>query len=134
MKSVWLARALAVALVMTPLTALAQLAPADAAAFMGNWTVTLDTPQGSFDQTVVIKDEGGKVVAEMSSQMQPDVQKVTDVTRKGDDLILKFAGNFQGNPFDAQITMSPDGADKCKLLFDINGGQFSMNGAGTRKK
>jgi len=134
MKSVWLARALAVALVMTPLTALAQLAPTDAANFIGNWTVTLDTPQGSFDQTVVIKDEGGKVVAEMSSQMQPDVQKVTDVTKKGDDLILKFAGNFQGNPFDAQITMSPDGADKCKLLFDINGGQFSMNGAGTRKK
>ena len=134
MKSVWLARALAVALVMTPLTALAQLAPADAANFIGNWTVTLDTPQGSFDQTVVIKDEGGKVVAEMSSQMQPDVQKVTDVSKKGDDLILKFAGNFQGNPFDALITMSPDGADKCKLLFDINGGQFSMNGAGTRKK
>ena len=134
MKSVWLARAFAVALVMAPLSAFAQLAPADAANFMGNWTVTLDTPQGSFDQTVIIKEEGGKVIAEMSSQMQPDVQKVTDVSKKGDDLILKFAGNFQGNPFDAQITMSPDGADKCKLLFDINGGQFSMNGAGTRKK
>jgi hypothetical protein len=101
---------------------------------MGNWTVTLDTPQGSFDQSVVIKDEGGKVVAEMSSQMAPETQKVTDVTKKGEDLILKFAGNFQGNPFDATITMTPDGADKCKLVFDVNGGQFSMNGAGTRKK
>lgn len=134
MKSVWLARAIATALVMTPLVAVAQLAPGDAAAFIGNWTVSLDTPQGSFDQSVVIKDEGGKVVAEMSNQMQPDVQKVTDVTRKGEDLVLKFSGNFQGNPFEAVITMSPDGADKCKLVFDVNGGQFSMNGSGTRKK
>jgi hypothetical protein len=134
MKSVWIARSLAIALVMTPLAAAAQLAPADAANFMGNWTVTLDTPQGSFDQSVVIKDEGGKVVAEMSSQMAPETQKVTDVTKKGEDLILKFAGNFQGNPFDATITMTPDGDDKCKLVFDVNGGQFSMNGAGTRKK
>jgi hypothetical protein len=138
MKSAWIARALAIALVMTPLglfaSGAAQLAPADAANFIGNWTVTLDTPQGSFDQSVVIKDEGGKVVAEMSSQMAPETQKVTDVTKKGEDLILKFAGNFQGNPFDATITMTPDGADKCKLVFDVNGGQFSMNGAGTRKK
>jgi len=134
MKSAWIARVLAATLVMTPIAAMAQLAPADAANFIGNWTVSLDTPQGSFDQSVVIKDEGGKVVAEMSSQMQPDVQKVTDVSKKGDDLVLKFSGNFQGNPFDATITMSPDGADKCKLVFDINGGQFSMNGAGTRKK
>jgi hypothetical protein len=138
MKSAWIARALAIALVMAPLALFAssgaQLAPADAANFMGNWTVTLDTPQGSFDQSVVIKDEGGKVVAEMSSQMAPETQKVTDVTKKGEDLILKFAGNFQGNPFDATITMTPDGDDKCKLVFDVNGGQFSMNGAGTRKK
>ena len=68
---------------------------------MGSWSLTLDSPQGAFEQTLVLKDEGGKVVAEISSQMQPDVQKVTDVTKKGDDLVLKFAGNFQGNPFDA---------------------------------
>ncbi len=93
----------------------AQLAPADAGAFMGTWTLMLDSPQGAFEQTMVLKDEGGKVVAEISNQMQPDVQKVTDVTKKGDDLVLKFAGNFQGNPFDAAITLTPDGTDKCKV-------------------
>jgi len=111
----------------------AQLAPADAGAFMGSWTLTLDSPQGSFEQTMVLKDEGGKAVAELSSQMQPDVQKVTDVSKKGDDLILKFAGNFQGNPFDAEITLTPDGTDKCKVTFDVNGGQFTMSGSGTKK-
>ena len=61
------------------------------------------------------------------------VQKVTDVTKKGNDLVLKFAGNFQGNPFDAMITLTPDGTDKCKVTFDINGGQFTMSGTGTKK-
>ena len=111
----------------------AQLTVADAGAFMGTWSLTLDGPQGSFEQTMVLKDEGGKAVAELSSQMAPDVQKVTDVSKKGDNLVLKFAGNFQGNPFDAEITLTPDGTDKVKVAFDINGGQFTMNGTGTKK-
>jgi len=118
----------------------AQLTVADAGAFMGTWSLNLDSPQGSFEQTMVLKDEGGKAVAEISSQMAPDVQKVTDVSKKGNDLVLKFAGNFQGNPFDAEITLVPDGTDlvpdgtdKCKVTFDVNGGQFTMNGTGTKK-
>lgn len=124
---------LALAFVLSPLTASAQLAPADAGTFMGTWVLNLDTPQGSMEQNVVLKDEGGKVVAEMSSQMAPETQKVTDVTKAKDDLVLKFAGNFQGNAFDAVITMTPDGTDKVKVTFDINGGQFTMSGTGTKK-
>jgi hypothetical protein len=101
---------------------------------MGEWTLTLESPQGAFEQTLVLKDEGGKVIGEMTSQMQPEVQKVTDVSKSKTDLVLKFAGNFQGNPFDAVITITPDGEDKGKVLFDINGGQFSMSGTGTRTK
>jgi len=123
----------AVVIVLASSLSAAQLAPADAGAFMGSWTLALDTPQGNFEQSLVLKDEAGKVVGEMSSQMAPDVQKVTDVTKKGDELILKFAGNFQGNAFDATITMTPDGSDKCKVTFDVNGGQFTMSGTGTKK-
>ena len=111
----------------------AQLAPGDAGAFVGSWTLNLDSPQGAFEQSLVLKDEDGKVVAEISNQMQPDVQKVTDVSKKGSDLVLKFAGNFQGNPFDAEITLTPDGTDKCKVMFDVNGGQFTMSGTGVKK-
>ena len=96
-------------------------------------SLTLDSPQGPFEQNLVVKEEGGKVVAEITSQMQPDVQKVTDVTREKDNLVLKFAGNFQGNAFDAAITMTPDGTDKAKVTFDVNGGQFTMSGTGTKK-
>jgi hypothetical protein len=128
-------RTLAFALVLLPFAtaAEAQIAPADAGSFMGTWALTLDSPQGAFEQSMVLKDKAGKVVAELSNQMQPEVQEVTDVTKNGADLVLKFAGNFQGNPFDAVITLTPDGTDKCKVLFDVNGGQFSMNGTGTKK-
>ena len=124
--------AVAVVLVTGVMSAQA-LSPVDAGAFMGSWTLALDTPQGSFEQSLVLKDEDGKVIAEISNQMQPDVQKVTDVSKKGDDLMLKFSGNFQGNPFDAVITMTPDGTDKCKVMFDVNSGMFTMNGTGTKK-
>ena len=53
--------------------------------------------------------------------------------KAGADLVMKFAGNFQGNPFDAAITMTPDGTDKAKVTFDVNGGQFTMSGTGTKK-
>ena len=124
---------LALAIALSTGIGAAQLTPADAGAFMGSWSLMLDSPQGAFEQTMVLKDEGGKAVAEISNQMQPEVQKVTDVTMKGTDLILKFAGNFQGNPFDAMITMTPDGTDKAKVTFDVNGGQFTMSGTGIKK-
>jgi len=110
------------------------VAPADAGEFMGVWSLMLDTPQGSFEQTLTVKDDAGKVVAEISSDMQPEAQKITDVTKDGRNLVLKFSGNYQGNPFDAAITVTPDGADKATINFDVNGGQFTMAGAGTRTK
>ena len=126
---------LALLLLIAPITASAQaLAPADAGDFMGVWTLTLDSPQGAFEQMLTVKDEEGKVVAEATSQMQPEAQKITDVSKTGGNLVLKFSGNFQGNPFDATITLTPDGEDKAKVVFDINGGMFTMPGTGTRRK
>jgi len=122
-------------LLLAPVMASAQnVAPADAGEFMGVWSLMLDTPQGSFEQTLTVKDDAGKVVAEISSDMQPEAQKITDVTKDGRNLVLKFSGNYQGNPFDAAITVTPDGADKATINFDVNGGQFTMAGAGTRTK
>ena len=108
------------------------LTVADLGSFAGEWTLTLDTPQGPFDQSLVFKDEGGKAVAEMHNDMA-GTQKVTDITKDGDNLVLKFAGNFQGNPFDAAVTLTPDGTDKLKVTFDVNAGQFTMSGTGVKK-
>jgi hypothetical protein len=125
---------IALAIALSSGVATAQsLTAADAGAFIGTWALMLDSPQGAFEQNLVLKDEGGKVVGELTNQMQPDVQKVTDITKEKDNLVMKYAGNFQGNPFDAAVTLVPDGTDKVKVTFDVNGGQFTMNGTGTKK-
>ena len=125
---------IALAIALSSAVAAAQaLTATDAGAFMGTWVLKLDFPQGPFEQNVVLKEEAGKVIAELTSPIQPDTQKVTDITKDKDNLVMKFAGNFQGNPFDAAITMTPDGTDKAKVSFDINGGQFTMSGTGVKK-
>jgi hypothetical protein len=106
---------------------------ADLGIFTGKWTLSIDSPQGPFENELVFKEDGGKALVEMTNQMQPEAQKVTDISKSGSDVVLKYAGNFQGNPFDAAITLTPDGTDKCKVTFDVNGGQFTMSGTGAKK-
>jgi hypothetical protein len=125
----------AVALVLAAAApARAQLAPADAGDFMGAWTLVVDSPQGPFEQELTLKEEEGKVVAVITSMIQPEGQKITDVAVVGKDLVLKFAGNYQGNAFDAKITVTPTEAGKAAVNFDVNSGQFAMSGSGTKKK
>jgi hypothetical protein len=124
----------AFALSLAAAPAHAQLAPADAGDFMGAWTLMLDSPQGPFEQELMLKEEEGKVVAVITSMIQPEGQKITDVAKVGKDLVLKFAGNYQGNAFDAKITVTPTDDGKATVAFDVNNGQFAMSGSGTRKK
>jgi hypothetical protein len=136
MKFQWFARTIVAAtLVLAPLVASAQstLASADAASFLGTWTITVDSPQGAFEQTVTLKDAAGKVAGEISSQMQPGTQAIDDISKSGSDLVLKFQGDFQGMAFSAKITMTPDGSDKAGVTFDVMDGQFVMQGTGVKK-
>jgi hypothetical protein len=131
-----IARAIVLAaLVLAPVAAAAQsaLASSEATAFLGTWTMTLESPQGAFEQTLVIKDMAGKVGAELTNQMAPEPTHITDITKAGTDLVLKFAGDFQGNAFTAAITLTPDGDDKAKASFNIMDGMFVMEGAATKK-
>jgi len=124
---------LAVVLALSSQLGAQALTVADLGMFTGEWTLTLDGPQGPMEMNVNVKDDGGKAIAELTSQIQPEPLKITDLTKDGENVVLKFAGNYQGNPFDAAVTLTPDGTDKCKVTFDVNGGQFTMNGTGTKK-
>jgi len=123
-----------VAVLAAATPARAQLTPADAGDFMGVWTMVVDSPQGPFEQEMTLKEEDGKVVAVIVSLIQPEGQKITDLAVTGKDLVLKFAGNYQGNAFDAKITVTPTEADKASVNFDINSGQFAMSGTASKKK
>ena len=57
---------------------------------------------------------------------------ITDISRDGDDLILSFERNFQGNAIDVVMTLTLDG-DMINATQDIGGGQFSMSGSGKKQ-
>src|SRR5262249_40352056 len=125
----------AITLLLAPSIGAAQstLAAADAGAFLGTWTLTVESPQGPFDQTVELKDSGGKVSAQLTSALSPTPTDITDISKDGQDLVLKFQGDFQGNAFSAKLTLAPQGTDKAKVTFDVMEGQFVMDGTGTKK-
>jgi hypothetical protein len=109
----------------------AALTPADAAKFMGAWLLTLDSPQGPFAMTMTLTDVEGKVACELTSDMMP-AQKVTDISKAGNDLVLKYQGDFQGQAFAAKITLTPVD-EKLGVNFDVMDGQFMMSGVGLKK-
>ena len=109
----------------------ASLSTADAAKFMGAWLLTLDSPQGPFAMTMTLTDAQGKVACELTSDIMP-AQKVEDISKSGNDLVLKYQGDFQGQAFAAKITLTPV-EDKLGVNFDVMDGQFMMTGTGAKK-
>ena len=117
----------------SPVNAQSSLAATDATAFLGSWVITLDSPQGPFEQTLELKDAGGKVSGQITSAIAPEPTQVTDIAKDGQDLVLKFNGDFQGTAFTAKITMTLQGSDKAKATFDVMDGQFVMDGTAVKK-
>ena len=130
----WLLRLLATAAILcAPAVAAAPsaLAAADASKFLGNWAVAMDTPQGAFTLNLSVTDKSGKVAAEVSADMLP-TQEITDITKAGDDLVLKYASEVQGQAFNVKMTMSVQGSQG-KVIFDAADGQFVMEGNASKK-
>jgi hypothetical protein len=131
----WFRTAIAIAAVFgAVLTASAQTpaTAADAAPFMGNWSLMLETPQGNLplDVTVKTSPHAGDVVYEVGGGDMFPTQAVTDVTKSDASLVLKHALDFQGNQIPVKITLTPDGG-KMKYGFDAAG--MTVEGVATKK-
>lgn len=107
--------------------------PAQAAPFLGEWAVASEGPQGPTTFALTVKVTDGKVGAEISSERMPEKQAITDISRSGEILTLKYSLNFQGTAVPVVVTLTPS-AETLKVTFDFAGGQFTMAGTGTKKK
>ena len=103
----------------------------EASAFMGTWVLTMETPRGANEQTVVIRDEAGEVAATLGGGRGGQID-ISDIARDGESLVLAFEREFQGNAIDVVLTLSLDG-EVINAIQDIAGGQFSMTGSGKRQ-
>ncbi|HKT79569.1 MAG TPA: hypothetical protein VJP86_05080 [Vicinamibacterales bacterium] len=123
----------AVALFALPRPAAAQLKPEDAAKFIGGWALGLDTPQGAMTMTLTVKNDDGKVVGSIVSDLAPEPQTITDITKDGESLVLKYMLDFQGQGIPAKIVMTPAG-DAMGANFDFADGQFVLPASSVTKK
>ena len=116
----------------TPAPAPAPLTAADAKPLLGDWTINADSAMGPMAFVLTIKTEGDKAVGVMASDMIGS-SPITDITKAGDNITLRYAFDYQGNAVPAEVTLTPAG-DTLKVYFDFASGAFTMPGTATRKK
>jgi hypothetical protein len=126
--------ALALALAAVPGAASAQSAldVSQAQAFMGSWTLAMTSQMGNFNMGLEFTDMAGKVGATLDFPDAGMNQAITEISKDGEDLVLAFVGEAQGQTFDAVITLTPTAADAVDVYFDIAAGAFAMTGTGTK--
>ncbi len=117
--------------VFSPAAATAQsmLDTSEAKAFLGNWNVALEADFGAFEMGLNLQDRGGKVAASVGSSQQ-GMSNVTDITRSGENLVLSYEMDYQGQrlPVTLTLTLGPDG-EGFTASFDF--GQFIASGTAT---
>ena len=99
----------------------------EASAFLGTWVITLERPQGgTFDQTLAVRDEGGKVAARIDNG-RGGANDITDIPKNGDDLVLTFERPGTAVAGEVVISLTADGA-MINAIMTLGGGQFTVNG------
>ena len=121
--------------VTSPAAAQSSVASDTAAKFLGTWTLQFEGgPQGAFGMTLALRADAGKVAGDITTDMNPTPQAITDFAKPAEDLVATFTVDAQGNSFPLKLTLTPDGDDKVKVLLEVGDGQFSLSGTGTKKK
>ena len=81
-----------------------QITAADAAPFVGDWTLTLEGPNGPATFDLSIKVEQDKVVGEIKSAELP-AQAITDITKVDKSLFLRYSFDYQGNQVPTVVSL-----------------------------
>jgi hypothetical protein len=118
------------ALLILPQAVSAQVATSAASAFIGNWSLSFESPQGTLVMEMVVTDNGGNVAASIGSQMMgTGTQDVTDISKTGESLVLRYELDAQGQMVPVALSVAPDGT----ALMDFADGMFTMPGTGTKQ-
>jgi hypothetical protein len=109
-----------------------QVTAADAAPFIGEWTLALQSQDGPQEADLAVKVEQDNVVGEIV--LGGMTHSITDVTKSGKSLVLRYAFDYQGNPVETVVSLTPAPEGKMAAQIDFAGGAYIMSGAATRKE
>ena len=118
-----------------PAVQAAQATAADAAPFLGDWTLALQGPNGpgSFTLSVKVDKEKDKVVGEIGSEAMP-TQPITSISKVDKSLVLSYSFTWEGNPVGAVVSLMPGAEGKVNAQIDFAGGAYIMSGTATKKE
>jgi hypothetical protein len=111
----------------------AQVTAADAAPFLGDWTLNLQGPNGPGTFDLSVKVEKDKVVGEIANANMAS-QAITDIVKVDKSLVLRYTFSYEGNPVDAAVSLSPGEEGKLVAQIDFAGGAYVMSGTAAKKE
>jgi hypothetical protein len=111
----------------------AQVSAAEAAPFIGEWTLDLQGPNGPGTFALTVTSDKDKVAAEIASAQMPK-QSMTSISLADQNLVLKYSFTWEGTPVDAVVTLMPDKDGKTGAQIDFAGGAYTMTGTASRKE
>ena len=111
----------------------AQVTAADAAPFVGDWTLAMQGQNGPATFELSVKVEKDKVVAEIKGGEMP-VQPITDVSKTEKSLVLRYSFDYQGNAVPTAVSLIPADGGKTTAEIDFAGGAYVMTGTATKKE
>jgi hypothetical protein len=106
---------------------------ADAAPFLGEWTLALQGPNGPGTFTLWITAEKDEVSAEIASDTLAR-QPISTISMSGKSMVLGYSFTWEGNPVQAVASLTPDKDGKTAAQMDFAGGAYVMNGPATKKE
>jgi hypothetical protein len=109
-----------------------QASPAEAAPFLGEWTLTMQGPDRPAVFDLNLKVTEAKVVGEITSEALPP-QPITDVSAADKNLVLRYSFDYQGNQVAAVVTLTPAADGKIGAQIDFAGGAYLMTGTAAKK-
>jgi hypothetical protein len=111
----------------------AGVSAADAAPFLGEWTLALQGPNGPGTFTLWITAEKDKVSAEIASDTLAR-QPISTISMSGKTMVLGYSFAWEGNPVQAVASLTPDKDGKTAAQMDFAGGAYVMSGPATKKE
>ncbi len=106
---------------------------AEAAPFLGEWTLTLQGPNGPGTFALSVNVEKDKVAGEISSDQMPK-QAIGDVSLTNKTLNLGYSFTWEGNPVEAMVSLTPTEDGKMTAQIDFARGAYIMTGLATKKE
>lgn len=103
---------------------------ADVQTLLGDWTISGESQMGPFVVALKMAVAEGKPVATLSSEVQAPTE-ITDITKSGEDLVLTYWFDYEGNSIPSVLTITPK-ADKFDAYFSFADGAFEMGGVGEK--